>query len=352
MIKLLTILIPTYNMQDYLPRCMDSLLIDEELMEQLDVIIVNDGSKDESSKIAHEYESKYPNTFRVIDKENGNYGSCINRGLKEASGKYIKVLDADDWFDNANFASFMRFLQTTEADLVLSDIEMIKPSEEVIHIFRYHLQPNEHTLRNNKVVRNVWMHAITYRMSIFDGLNYHQTEGISYTDCEWIFLPMTRVKSVESFPDVVYKYVIGREGQTLDPKVFMRQISQEIQGWKNNLSAWDATETTGRGDAEQYLWYRLILRANGIYRRNILGCFMGYSNQELKEFDNYIKSHNRKLYDELEYSTVANNTTVANRKIRFIHYWRKWHYCRPLVYLLLKIENKLVYLGNKYGKSK
>lgn len=84
--KLLTIVIPTYNMQDYLPRCLDSLVLyDGALMEQLEVLVINDGSKDNSSAIAHEYEAKFPNTFRVIDKENGNYGSCINRGLKEAA---------------------------------------------------------------------------------------------------------------------------------------------------------------------------------------------------------------------------------------------------------------------------
>ena len=98
--KILTIVIPTYNMQDYLRRCLDSLIVPEEQMQLLEVLVVNDGSKDNSSAIAHEYQDKYPGTFRVIDKENGNYGSCVNRGLKEATGKYIKILDADDWFDS------------------------------------------------------------------------------------------------------------------------------------------------------------------------------------------------------------------------------------------------------------
>ena len=84
-------------MEKYLNKCLDSLIV--ENMNLLEVLIINDGSKDNSSNIAHVYENKYPNTFRVIDKENGNYGSCINRGIKEAKGKYIKVLDADDSFN-------------------------------------------------------------------------------------------------------------------------------------------------------------------------------------------------------------------------------------------------------------
>ena len=88
--KILTIIIPTYNMEKYLRRCLDSLIIDEEGMKQLEVLVFNDGSKDSSSQIAHEYQDKYPDTYRVIDKNNGNYGSCINIGLKEAKGKYVK----------------------------------------------------------------------------------------------------------------------------------------------------------------------------------------------------------------------------------------------------------------------
>ena len=96
--KLLTIIIPTYNMEKYLDKCLSSLIVDDkELMTQLEVLVVIDGAKDRSSEIAHTYQDKYPDTYVVIDKENGNYGSCINRGLKEASGKYVKVLDADDY---------------------------------------------------------------------------------------------------------------------------------------------------------------------------------------------------------------------------------------------------------------
>ena len=78
-------------MEKYLRRWLDSLIIDEEGMKQLEVLDINDGSKDSSSQIAHEYQDKYPDTYRVIDKENGNYGSCINRGLKEATRKYVEA---------------------------------------------------------------------------------------------------------------------------------------------------------------------------------------------------------------------------------------------------------------------
>ena len=118
--KLLTIIIPTYNMQDYLHRCLDSLLVRPASLELLEVLVVNDGSKDASSQIAHEYASRYTNTFKVVDKENGHYGSCVNRGLAEATGKYIKVLDADDWFDTVELEKLLEKLYSVDVDLILT----------------------------------------------------------------------------------------------------------------------------------------------------------------------------------------------------------------------------------------
>ena len=95
-VKILSIIVPSYNMEAYLPKCLRGLVIDDkELLGKLDVIVVNDGSKDRTSEIAHSFETKYPGVFRVIDKTNGHYGSCINAALPVAEGEYVKILDAD-----------------------------------------------------------------------------------------------------------------------------------------------------------------------------------------------------------------------------------------------------------------
>nr|CRY95897.1 hypothetical protein [uncultured prokaryote] len=107
-------------MEKFLPYCLDSFIVPDNL-PLLEVVVVNDGSKDKTLEIAKSYESRYPETFRVIDKENGNYGSCINVALKYLRGKYVKVVDADDSVDTENFNEFLAFLQTVDSDLVLSD---------------------------------------------------------------------------------------------------------------------------------------------------------------------------------------------------------------------------------------
>lgn len=116
--KILTIIIPTYNMSEYLDTCLKSLIINSNLLE---VLVINDGSKDNSLDIAKKYEKEYPHIFRTIDKQNGNYGSCVNRGLKEATGKYIKVLDADDKFNTKSLMNLVEIASKTDVDAFITD---------------------------------------------------------------------------------------------------------------------------------------------------------------------------------------------------------------------------------------
>ena len=117
--KQISIIIPTCNMERYISQCLESLLIPN--LSDVEILVINDGSKDRSSDIAHDYERRFPESIRVIDKPNGHYGSCINRGLKEATGRYIKVLDADDSFNKNEFNMFVEFLRGVSTEIVFSD---------------------------------------------------------------------------------------------------------------------------------------------------------------------------------------------------------------------------------------
>lgn len=226
--KILSIVIPSYNMQDYLPACLDSLRVDDPaLFNQLDIIVVNDGSKDRTSAIAHEYVAQHPDVIRAIDKPNGNYGSCVNRGLAEAKGTFIKILDADDTFDMAAFKSFIRRLIESEekneqVDLFLTDFVWLDANGEVMKRDRFSLCPN--TVLDvdslNKLEPLAMMQAVAYRTAILHELVYRQTEGISYTDLEWASYPMAGVRRIYYFPHVIYRYLAERPGQTMEPVRF------------------------------------------------------------------------------------------------------------------------------------
>ena len=212
--KILTIIIPTYNMEKYLHKCLDSLVVSADDMLAFEVLVVNDGSKDSSLQIAKEFNSRHPQTFRVIDKENGNYGSCVNRGLKEAKGKYVKVLDADDYFDTDAFKIAIDFLKNNDYDLVLTDYNKVDEKGTVEKMFELTI-PHNTPLTFDRLLgfssRRMHMHRIFYKTDKLRAINYHQTEGMSYTDQEWMGEPMMTVNTIYYMDICLYQYLVGRE---------------------------------------------------------------------------------------------------------------------------------------------
>lgn len=255
-------------MEKYLRRCLDSLIIDEEGMKQLEVLVINDGSKDSSSQIAHEYQDKYPDTYRVIDKENGNYGSCINRGLKEATGKYVKVLDADDYFDNLSVSKYQECLKKINADLIITNYNIVDESGRITRENISKMNPMEIYNADNitPTFDLTQMHAFTYNRHVFDNLDYHLTEGISYTDQEWIFTPMANVNTIVSLPLNIYQYFVWRIGQTTDPSVLIRSLGHTEMGTLSMLASYKQLSVNEAKNT--YFKKRILNRLNYIYSKD------------------------------------------------------------------------------------
>ena len=327
--KTLTVIIPTYNMEKYLHKCLDSLIIDDNvLFSTLEVLVVNDGSKDSSSAIAHEYQSRYPYVFRVIDKENGNYGSCVNRGLKEAAGKYVRVLDADDTFDTKNFSDFLHFLADKDVDCVISDMMQVDVLGESKEICRYNL-PEDRTSALEELgdaAYDLWMHCVSYKTENLRALNYHQTEGISYTDQEWICLPMSVCKSLVYFPKVVYRYLVGRDGQTIDTAVWERNFWMEIQGAEVMMKYREMDHGSMNPD-QDFIDLRIRTRVKAIYFAYLIK-FSNFSNEELvRDMDKCLLSYDRNIYDEFSTYTFTKRIPVYIVKL-----WRERHLGLIFVY--------------------
>lgn len=166
--KLLTVVIPTYNMEALLPRCIDSLVGCSKYLKELEILVVNDGSKDKSLEIAQDYERRYPNTVFAIDKKNGNYGSTINKGIEISTGKYFRILDSDDFYNTSELSKFLDTLSTLDVDLVLTNYRQDRGS-----IRRYFTASKDITNKTHKFSNfditctpNFAMHGITYRTSI------------------------------------------------------------------------------------------------------------------------------------------------------------------------------------------
>ena len=153
--KILSIIIPSYNSKPFLAKCLDSLLC--ECTDRLDIIVVNDGSTDGCEQIAEEYIAKYPASISLINKVNGGHGSGINVGSEKAVGKYLKVLDADDWFLTENIPEFIKALENTDADVVLTPHHTINISngEVKLALLSAAVWQNIHNGRGNVAVEKL-----------------------------------------------------------------------------------------------------------------------------------------------------------------------------------------------------
>ena len=234
--KLLSIIVPAYNMEAYLAQCVESVLRTPSLAA-VEIVVVNDGSKDKTLRIAKQYADRYVDTVRVIDKPNGNYGSTINAALPIVRGEYVKILDADDSFDGARVAEFLAFLQRMQGvDMVVTPfIEVGARRERRVEyniysrkVYEYGKVYDADKIFEDGAIRFFMMHGVCYRTELLRKMQYRQSEGISYTDQEWVFYPLFRVKTI-AFADIpIYRYNVAREGQTMDKRVQMRSLAQLV----------------------------------------------------------------------------------------------------------------------------
>lgn len=265
--KVLSIIVPTYNMEKYLSYCMDSFLI-EKNRDKLEVIIVNDGSKDKSLDIAKDYVLNYPDVFKLIDKKNGNYGSCINAALPVATAEYVKVVDADDSVDTHNLDEFISFLNEHNVDLVLSDFVLVDENRSEIQYISYNwgytIMPMKEICVTERF-KDMEMHAVTYRREMLMKSGYHQTEGVSYTDQQWIFSPMAYVKEVAVFNKPVYRYLVGRVGQTIDPKVKIKKMSERTKMVLDMIVQYENLSRNVCSEIKSYLDARIRPNVQDIY---------------------------------------------------------------------------------------
>lgn len=212
--KILTISIAAYNVENYLEETLQSCIIEDD---GLDVIIIDDGSLDKTKEISEKFVREYPEIFRYFYKENGGYGSTINFSLKEAKGKYFKLLDGDDSFSTEMLKSFINNLRDSKSDLVITDYLMVyndlRKSKETIH--NRILPQKEYLLKD--VEENVIfsMPCLCHKTELLHKLNFKITENCFYTDTEFIVLTMPYISTIIYYDIIIYKYRVGVEGQSI-----------------------------------------------------------------------------------------------------------------------------------------
>ena len=290
-------------MEAYIGKCLDSLLIPE--FDAVEVLVINDGSKDRSSEIAHSYADRYPGSIRVIDKPNGNYGSCINAALPLATGRYIKVLDADDTFDTAAFSRFVRLLPSITDDAIITPNISVDESDNTIEVFdfRYDDVIVNHSYSLNDISENcnlsgqAQMHKLAYRCDIFSRFLYRQTEGISYTDTEWAIIPFSKCKTIRFLDLVLYRYLIGRSGQTMSAAQLRKNIDQFFAVGKCLIDFYNESISL---DSKRFLQVRITQYYKFLYFYMLSVWDSGMA-EEMKCHDLYLKTKCEDIYHNLNH---------------------------------------------------
>ena len=228
--KILTISIAAYNMQDYLADCINSLL-SPDVLNRLEIIIVDDGSKDHTANIAQSYVAKYPDCIKIISKSNGGYGSTINASLAVAQGKFFKQLDGDDYLITDNIPKYLRILDSTTADIVYTVGEYRYEDKSPTGYYDCHLKPGNTMYAPRDVANqiNLQLHCATFRTSMLRKANINLPEHCMYTDLPLSLRGFCNAQTVLSTPLHLYCSRIGRPGQTVSDDGYRKYIDDHIQ---------------------------------------------------------------------------------------------------------------------------
>jgi glycosyltransferase involved in cell wall biosynthesis len=235
--KLLSIAIPCYNSSDYMRKCIDSLLPGGDDVE---IIIINDGSSDNTIDIAEEYRERFPSIVKVINKQNGGHGSGVNAGLERAKGLYFKVVDSDDWVNQAAYMKILEKLKEltengTPVDMLVSNFVYEKEGEKHKKVMSYHYAlPKDRIfgwkdIRHFRVGQYILMHAVIYRTNLLKECGLRLPEHTFYVDNIFVFNPLPYVKTLYYMDVNFYRYYIGRSDQSVNEQVMISRIDQQIK---------------------------------------------------------------------------------------------------------------------------
>ncbi len=234
---ILTFVVPCYNSEAYMSHCIDSLL--RPGVTDVEVVVVNDGSSDGTARIADEYAERYPAQVRAVHKKNGGHGSAINAGLAAATGTYFKVVDSDDWLDSGALDEVLNLLRRLERDgdsldILITNFVYEKEGKRIKRAVSYRQALPRNRIfgwdetRSFRSWQYLLMNSITYRTQLLRDCELHVPEHSFYVDNYFAFIPLSRVHKLYYLDVDFYRYFIGRSDQSVNEKVMIGRIDQQI----------------------------------------------------------------------------------------------------------------------------
>ena len=313
--KLLSFAIPCYNSKDYMEHCIESILPGGDDVE---IIIVDDGSKDETAAIADRYAAEYPDIVKAVHQENGGHGEAVNTGLKNATGKYFKVVDSDDWVDLESYKKILDKLrefeqENTQIDMLLANYVYEKEGARRKKVMRQTGFPRNEifTWSDIKHIHKghyILMHSVIYRTELLRSCGLKLPKHTFYVDNIYVYKPLPYVRTMYYLDVDFYRYFIGRDDQSVNEQVMIRRIDQQIRVTKTMIDAVDLN-TVENSHLRKYMhnYLSMMMCICSVFLR-----MEQTPENEEKRADvwAYLKAKDAKLYSQLKHTLLNAGTNI------------------------------------------
>lgn len=311
--KLITFAIPCYNSQDYMSHCIDSIL---SVKEDIEIVIINDGSKDDTLKIAKEYEKKYPEIIKVVDQENQGHGEGVNQGIKNATGLYYKVVDSDDWVDEEALKKLIKQIKLMKKEKKLVDMFIVnyvyeKENEQKVIDYKSVFPQDKiftwDEVGKFKLDQNILMHSVVYKTEILKECKVQLPKHTFYVDNIFVYYPLPHIKTMYYMDLDLYRYFIGRSDQSVNEKVMVKRINQQIFVTKEMTNFFDPYSFEKENpNLSKYLIHYLSM----MYSICLILAALSKDKQIKKDLFNDLKKSNLRLYKHIKYRSLATITRL------------------------------------------
>lgn len=320
--KLLSFAVPCYNSAAYMGKCVESLL---KGGEDVEIIIVNDGSSDDTARIADEYAAKYPSIVKAVHKENGGHGSAVNAGIVNATGLFFKVVDSDDWVKEEAYMQILDTLRSLAGgekvlDMLISNFVYEKVGENRHKVMRYkHALPQNQMFTWNEVRhfhkgQYILMHSVIFRTKLLKECGLKLPEHTFYVDNLYVFEPLPFVHNMYYLDVNFYRYYIGRSDQSVNEDIMIGRIDQQIKVNKLMIDYLSdkKSQIAGNKKLYQYMisYLDIITTVSSIL---LIRSGTEENLEKKKELWDYLKKKDWVLYSRLRYGLLGQCMNLPGR---------------------------------------
>ena len=318
--KLLSVAIPCYNSAAYMSNAIESCLV---LGDDVEIIVVDDGSrKDNTLEVGKDYEARYPGIVKCVHQENGGHGQAVNTGLASSTGLYFKVLDSDDWMDKDSLVKVADTLKKlysegTVVDMFIANYVYEKVSENRQSVIRYtNVLPQDRVFTWSETKhflphQNILMHSVIYRRQLLLDCNLQLPKHTFYVDNLFVYQPLPYVKTLYYMNTDLYRYFIGREDQSVNEKIMIGRMDQQMRVNKLMIDCCDVMALEDEKCRRYMIKYLTMITTV-----STVLCIKSGTEQHLaqkEELWQYLKDHNLELYKSVKRSFMGRRMQMKSK---------------------------------------